>query len=591
MSQAPRKATSAFALLRRFWPFARPSKGWVLVGLMAMPIVAAATAARPLVAKHAIDRDLPAGDPAALTRTVLVFLAVVLVEFAAQAVQVYALQRAGHATVARLRRTVFDHVIRLPLRYFDRVPVGTLLSRTTSDVEALSETLSFGVFTILTDLIVIVSIVAAMFALDARLALFTLALAPVLVVVVRVFSAALRHLQLETRRAQGIATGFLAERLGGSEIVQVFGRRRDTVAQYEVLGARYLRATQRANVYDALLYALMDGIAALAIAILIFTAAPDVATGAAISVGLLYAFVDYLQRIFVPIREFSGKLATIQRAAASLERIYGLLDEAAEPAPEPTAADPLAGFEGGFSARDLRFGYGEELVLEGVDLDVAPGQVVAVVGRTGSGKSTLARLLVRLYDGYRGHLRLQVRGGSVEVADVPPAVLRRHVAMIPQDVFLFDESFAFNVALGPVDAAMRERVAWALRTVHAWDLVERRGGIDTPVGERGNRLSAGEKQLIAFARVLVRSPELVILDEATASVDSLTESKIQRAMETVFAGRTVVVIAHRLSTVERADRICVFDRGRIVEQGTHGELLARGGVYARLVASEFDRDD
>jgi len=595
VSGSGRASSSALALLRRFWRFARPSRGWIAAGAAAMPVVAAATALRPLVAKHAIDTDLPSGDAAALGATVLGFVAIVFVEFGAQALQVYALQRAGHATVARLRRHVFEHVLRLPARYFDRVPVGTLLSRTTSDVEALSETLSFGVFTILTDLAVIVSIVAAMFALDARLAAITLALAPALVVIVRVFSAALRKLQLETRRAQGVATGFLAERLAGAEIVKVFDRADDTVGAYETLGRRYLRATQRANVYDALLYAVMDGIAALAIAILVFAAAPDVAAGAGISVGLLYAFVDYLQRIFVPIREFSGKLATIQRAAASLERIYGLLDEPAEdaaPAAVPASSeDPLAGFRGGVRAEGLRFSYGDEPVLCGVDLAIEPGQVVAVVGRTGSGKSTLARLLVRLYDGYEGSLSLCTERGPVQVRDVPPALLRRRVAMVPQDVFLFDESFAFNVALGPVDDTMRRRIERALEAVGASDLVARRGGLDAPVGERGERLSAGEKQLIAFARVLVRSPDLVILDEATASVDSLTEARVQRAMERVFAGRTVLVIAHRLSTVQKADLICVFDRGRIVERGTHAQLLTAGGVYARLVASELVAQD
>jgi ATP-binding cassette subfamily B protein len=526
--------------------------------------------------------------------TAMLFLGAVMAEFFASAVQVYALQRVGYVTINDLRRAIFRHVLRLPARFYDKTPIGSLLSRSTSDIEALSETLAFGVFTILTDVAVIVSIVAAMFVLDARLTLISLAVAPLLAILVRYFSSRLRALQLEIRKAQSVQSGYLAEQLAGVTVAQLFGREQATASEYERLGGRYLRATKTANWYDASLYSLMDGISALCVALLIYFAAPQLfpATPAAtgVTLGLLFAFIDYLQRVFVPIREFSAKLATIQRAVASLERIYGLLDEPAEARSNPGDRDPLLGFTGGVEVRDLRFRYRPDAgeVLRGISFDIAPGEIVAVVGRTGSGKTSLGRILTRTYDDYQGHVRLQAAAGPVEVRDVVPDALRRHVLMVQQDVFLFNDDVAHNVSLGePGLADDPVRIEAALRTVQAADFVAARGGLGFVVGERGRNLSAGEAQLLAFARVAARSPTFLILDEATASVDSMTEHKVQAAIETLLRGRSVLVIAHRLSTVRRADKILVMHAGEVVEQGKHEDLLARGGVYAELYRMGF----
>ena len=606
---------STLALLKRFWPFARQHKRWLFVGLSAIPLVAAMTTIRPLLLKQAVDEAIPAGDGAQLQQLALLYLVAVIVDYVAMAGQVYSLQRAGHGSIYDLRTTIFRHVLCLPARFFDKNPLGSLLSRSTSDVEALGETLSFGVFTILSDVVMIASILGMMFALSWQLSVLSLGVAPLLFVVVRWFSRTLRSLQLEIRRAQGVQSGYLTEQLSGIGVVQLYGREDFARESYAALGQRYLRATKLANIFDSVLYSLMDGISAFCVALLLYFGAPALLgepsvfgdLSGTLTLGLLFAFVGYLQRVFVPIREFSSKMATIQRAAASLERIYGLLDTPREArahidAADKLADDPLGRWQGALRVRDLHFSYdyegGAPEVLKGLDFEVGAGEVIAVVGRTGSGKTSLGRILTQMYDGYRGSIELVLEGegegelGGLELRELEPDRVRSRLLMVQQDVFLFDDEAGYNVTLGEAELEHDEgRILAALETVQAAEFVRERGGLAAAVGERGANFSVGEAQLLAFARVAARSPTMLILDEATASVDSLTEQRVQQAIERLLEGRTVLVIAHRLSTVRHADKILVLADGKIAEFGNHDTLMAEEGLYAELYRAGFAEAD
>jgi len=615
----PSAQRSSWSLLRQLLPFARQDRSLYYAAIAATPLAAALSLAQPALIQRALDDHIIAGDLDGLTGVLGLYLVAVVGWLLLDVCSTLALAHAGQRTILRLRAALFRHILDLPQRFHDRHATGGLLTRITSDVEALGETLTSRVVTIGMDIMVMVGALAAMLWLDAKLTLLLLLLAPPLVLVVELCRRRLRKLYLEVRSALSVSNAYMTERIDGLEVIQLFQAEAPSLSSFAQRNERYRKATVTANVWDALMYATVDGASAICIAALLWYAASSL--GMDVSIGLLVAFLQYLDRLFQPLREISTKVSVIQRASAAMERIWEMMETAPRPRGGEGRSDPLTGK---IQVRDLHFSYGPEGpdILRGVDLDLSPGEVVALVGSTGCGKTTLTRLITGAYGGYRGSIRLD----GIELSSLDRASLHDTVVPVLQEVQLFPETVAFNIALSSplaaeggavrtdgADGATAQRhpgdgatakggavrtdgaapsedhpVVRAAKLAHAHSvIVALEGGYEHRLGAHGQGLSVGQGQLLGFARALVRDAPVVVLDEATASIDSITESLVQEAVSRLLSERTVLVVAHRLSTITQADRIAVMDAGRIVEIGSHTELLAVGGAYAQLYARGF----
>ena len=575
--------SSDWRLVERLWPFVSPGRSLLALAFIMTPLGVAAGLIQPIILKSAIDDYIAAGDVAGLTQLTLLFVGVVAAGFGARALGSYALQLVGLRALAALRRHVFVHVTSQGQRFFDRRTTGSLMTRTTNDVEAVYESLMFGVVNLFSDGLLIIGILVSMLALDWELTLIALSFAPVIVIIVDLFRRRLRTLSLIIRTTLSRLNGFFAEQVYGMKTVQLYGAEKLALEEFKSLSYRYLDAYRRSNWWDAGLYAIMDGMSALAVGLMLWYGAHRfVAPESVVTLGLLVAFVDYLTMLFGPVREFSGRIATLQRAVAALERIFGLLDTSDKVALGPVS---LPDVKGNVVFEDVAFAYADNrpTVLEDVSFAVQPGEVVALVGATGSGKTTIGKVLTRMYDGYEGSIRVD----GQELREVSADDLRRQIAVVHQDVTLFDGSIRDNITLwSPGISAGRVDEALELSRASVF-VKELPGGVEHHVSERGANLSVGQRQLLAIARAMARDSPIVILDEATASVDSVTEALIDDAVEQLFSQRTVLVIAHRLSTIAKADRILVLHHGKVVEEGSHDELMARAGRYKLLVEVGF----
>lgn len=581
--------TPDLSIVKRLWPTLAPHGRLLSASMFLLCLSSALALARPLVMKGGLDALGGADAVAQITRAGVMLAFIIVVEQGLAFPQMYLMQIAGARAMADLRRDVFAFLHTRSLAFFDKRPVGRLVTRVTNDVDAIGEMFGSGALNAFGDLIRLVVIVIVMLSMDWRLSLIAFATVPPVALGVAWVRPRLRRAFREVRAKTARMNAFLNEQVSGMGIVQAYAREADAAAEFDQINEAYRRANNTSIVYDASLDAAIEMISSACIAsILWYAGFQRYAPG--VSFGTLFAFVAYIEMFFLPIRDLSARYTLMQSAMTGAERVFELMDNREEDAPaqgDDATGDLDAGGEGvAFELEHVHFSYKPDVpVLVDVSLRAERGEKIALVGATGAGKSTVASLLLRLYD---------VQGGSVRVAgkdvrSVPRAALRAQFAVVPQDVFLFPGTLASNVAAGD-EAPDLDAVRAALRQIDALDLFERReGGLEAPVLERGSNFSAGERQLIAFARALYRDPPILIFDEATANVDSETESRLQRAVEGAMAGRTALTIAHRLSTIKAADRIVVFHRGRVVEMGSHQALLDRGGLYARLYELQFAR--
>jgi len=559
------------------WQLTKPYRFRTFLSVFSLLAATATALAPPLLAKYALDDAINDTTGTQLVVVVALFVVLALANWGMTYVETYMTGWVGERILADLRKQLFGHLQELSLGFYERNRAGVLISRMTNDVEAIDQLVTDGVTTLAQSTLLLSGTAFLLLVLDPRLALATLAVIPLMIVASALFRSRSARAYSSVRERLGLVTATLAEDIAGMRMVQAFVREERATENFRTVALDYRESNMQTVVLNGLYFPFVSLLATLALAIVLGYGG-HLYLNDAIALTTLFAFMLYVNNFFDPIQQLSQLYNTFLSAAAALDKIIGVLDEEPEVVDRP-GAQPLAHIEGHVRFEDVHFAYGRgSEVLHGIDVDIPAGTTVALVGHTGAGKSTIAKLLARFYEPTGGRITID----GVDLNEVSQESLRRQLGIVPQEGFLFAGTVAENIAFAKPDAKP-EAIVRAAQTVGAHEFILRlEDGYETQLGERGSRLSLGQRQLVAFARALLADPRILILDEATSSVDIGTERTIERALRTLLADRTSFVIAHRLSTIRDADLIVVLEHGKVIEQGSHDELLARQGLYTSL---------
>ncbi|MBU3699149.1 MAG: ABC transporter ATP-binding protein [Candidatus Kapabacteria bacterium] len=571
-----------YRLLRRLLSFLAPYRLYI-VGAVALTLVSSALGPlRPYLTRIAVDEHIVKGDLPGLGVFIAIILGLVVLQGATQYALSLLMTWIGQSVLLDIRNTLYRHVERMALRFYDTTPVGRIVTRVTSDVEVLNELFSSGVVLMISDIMVIAWILTFMWNTSATLTMLTIVILPFLLVASFIFRRKVRVVYDLIRRQVARMNSFMNEYVTGMGVIQLFRQEGRMTRQFAAINAEHRELQDRSIFYYATFFPVVEFLSAVALAIIVWYAADHITSGE-MTIGMLIAFAQFTEMFFRPVRDLTEKYNTLQSSVVASERIFNLLDTKLTVDDAPNAK-PLGELERRIEFRDVNFSYdGTTPVLRNVSFTVEKGQTIAIVGATGAGKSSIINLLCRFYEFQGGDVIIDGRS----IREIQQESLRRRIAVVLQDVFLFSRSVEENVTLGRTDIT-REHVVSVAKALGAHDFIERLPhGYDTNVRERGAVLSVGQKQLISFCRALATDPDILILDEATSSIDTETEQLIESSISTMLKGRTSIVIAHRLSTIQRADRIVVLHHGEVAESGTHKELLEAGGLYAKLHTLQF----
>ena len=570
------------ALMKRLLRYIRPYRKYVVAAILLNVIVAALGPLRPYLTQIAIDDYIFKKDMPGLMIIAIALIGTLILQSLIQYFLTYYTQLLGQKTILDLRDQLYRHTMRLAARFFDRTPIGRIVTRVTNDVESLNELFSSGIVMVFSDVFIILWILGFMFFIDWQLSLITLSVLPILIYGTFLFRKKVRESYRDVRFHLARLNSYMQEHISGVGIVQIFSKEREEYKKFSGINAEHRDANVRSIFYYALFYPGVEFVSITAISLIIWYGGGEVIQGQ-VTLGVLFAFIQYTEMFFRPIRDLSEKYNIMQTAMASSERIFKLMDENTI-IQDPEKPETLRGVKGKIEFKNVTFAYNQgEDVLKNINLSIEPGETVAIVGATGAGKTSIINILTRFYDIGKGEILVD----GIPITRLMKRELRKHISIVLQDVFLFHGTVASNIGMNNPEIT-RVKIEEAARLVGADKFIRMLpNGYDEEVKERGATLSVGQKQLISFARALAHDPRILILDEATSSIDTETESLIQSAIEKLLVGRTAIVIAHRLSTIQNADKIIVMHKGEIKEMGTHRELLANRGIYFRLYQLQY----